>query len=193
MDIDRVRVLKKLEKSFKGHFSSLSPTQRSKHLRLMRIRPFETGNDLYQLNKKTRAGRGDRSIYIFQPDELNIISISRSDSTKPIDHFPEDQLRLKLIEVSIDATNLIGFLKNFDQLLIQFLKQGLTRAPRQGGICALSLLSWIGGLGMRALEPASLLRSEKLKDMAYLNSREKRCLKQFCFVSLTQYGCRGLP
>ena len=81
MDIDRVKVLHKYLKSFKGHFSSLSPTQRSKHLRLMRIRPFETGDDLYLLNKKTRAGRGDISIYIFQPDELNRIYISRSDST----------------------------------------------------------------------------------------------------------------
>jgi hypothetical protein len=59
----------------------------------MRIQPFETGDDLYQLNKKTRD-KNDISIYIFQPDELNRISISRSDSTKPIDHFPEDPIKM---------------------------------------------------------------------------------------------------
>jgi hypothetical protein len=35
-------------------------------------------------------------MYIFQPDELNRIFILRSDSTKPIDHFPEDPLRKAL-------------------------------------------------------------------------------------------------
>lgn len=34
------------------------------------------------------------SMYIFRPDELNKISILRSDSKKPIDHLPKDPLRI---------------------------------------------------------------------------------------------------